>query len=412
MMRKWARSESGTIAVVAAIVLPIVMGFVGLGAEVSHWYYTQRKIQNAADAAAFAAAVQLRDGSSLAEMEVAGLNSGERTGFNRSLGTWTFTSPPTSGAFTGADAVEVNLTETHPRLFSELFADGPVSFSGRAVARVGAAATACVLALDPEAASSITFTGNSDTEFVNCDVVTNSVHHDAITVTGTGDIDVDCLAAVGGVTRSGSGQLVLTRCVAPIENSKRFEDPYEATPDPVGWGHCESRTIFDGRPGTTYNISPGRYCGGMSVRREVNLSPGTYIVDGGTLAVESFGSLAGNGVTFYLVNGADLHFAGTADIDISAPTTGTYSGLVVFADRYNSPDLTYEINGSSGSKVNGAIYAKSGIVVVEGASTNGGGCTRIVSRMIRFAGGTGLGSDCTGTGVNSPEGTQIVELVE
>jgi hypothetical protein len=412
MIREWAASKKGSIAVIAGIVLPVVVGFVGLGAEVSHWYFTQRKVQNAADAAAFAAAVQLRVGGSLAAMEEAGLDSSERTGFDRSVGTWTFASPPTSGDFIGPEAVEVVLTENRPRLFSALFAEGTVPFSGRAVARVGAASGACVLALDPEAADSITFTGNSDSEFVACDVVTNSVHPDAITVIGTGDIDVDCLAAVGGVTVSGSGQLLLNRCAAPVENSHRFDDPFAAIPEPWSWGHCEPKTVFDGPPGRTYDISPGRYCGGMAVKRNVNLAPGTYVIDGGTLSVESFGSLSGSGVTFYLANNADLHFAGTADIEISAPTSGTLAGLVVFAERDNHPDNTYEINGSSSSHVDGAIYAASGIVVVEGASTNNGGCTRVVSRMIRFAGGTGFGSDCTGTGVQDAAGLRTVELVE
>src|ERR1019366_8079955 len=48
--------QRGTIAVVMAFLLPIMVGGLGLGFEVSNWYLQTRSMQNAADAAAIAAA--------------------------------------------------------------------------------------------------------------------------------------------------------------------------------------------------------------------------------------------------------------------------------------------------------------------------------------------------------------------
>jgi Flp pilus assembly protein TadG len=50
--------SAGAVAVVTAMVLPILLGFTSLGTEVGHWYLAQREMQGAADAAAISAASQ------------------------------------------------------------------------------------------------------------------------------------------------------------------------------------------------------------------------------------------------------------------------------------------------------------------------------------------------------------------
>ena len=60
ILRRFGEDRSGTILIMAALLLPIFVGALGLGAEVSFWYFTQRKIQNSADVAAYAGAVKLR----------------------------------------------------------------------------------------------------------------------------------------------------------------------------------------------------------------------------------------------------------------------------------------------------------------------------------------------------------------
>ena len=57
-MKALHKCASGTVAVVTAIVLPLLFGFGSLGVEVSHWYLAQRQMQGAADAAAISASAQ------------------------------------------------------------------------------------------------------------------------------------------------------------------------------------------------------------------------------------------------------------------------------------------------------------------------------------------------------------------
>jgi Flp pilus assembly protein TadG len=56
--RRLRTCSAGTVAVLTAIVLPVLFGFTSLGVEVGHWYLAQREMQGAADAAAISAAAQ------------------------------------------------------------------------------------------------------------------------------------------------------------------------------------------------------------------------------------------------------------------------------------------------------------------------------------------------------------------
>src|SRR5579872_4003451 len=51
-----AKDNRGNIAVITALISPVFLATMGLGAEGSYWYTLQRGMQNAADAAVIAAA--------------------------------------------------------------------------------------------------------------------------------------------------------------------------------------------------------------------------------------------------------------------------------------------------------------------------------------------------------------------
>ncbi len=161
---------------------------------------------------------------------------------------------------------------------------------------------------------------------------------------------------------------------------------------------------------------PAAITGGMSLRRTVNLATGIYTIDGGELAIESNASINGSQLTFFLTNGATFRFAGNADIDISAPTSGTFAGILIFVDPNNnasSSDLPHIINGSSTSTLQGAIYAPTESVEIAGTNESGGGCTQIVARTVRVAGTAGLGSNCTGVpGVTFPTTAQFIRIID
>ena len=108
-IRSFCRDRQANVAIVFALTLPVVIGGAGLGVETSYWYYKDLELQAAADAAAFAGAIEKRAGSSSDEVTVEATSAATLNGFSSDIGAIQVNSPPTSGPNTGVPAVEVIL---------------------------------------------------------------------------------------------------------------------------------------------------------------------------------------------------------------------------------------------------------------------------------------------------------------
>src|SRR5918997_412468 len=76
------RDTRGSVAVVAAVAFPVLIGGMGLGAEVGYWYLTERKLQHAADVSAFGAAVRLSKGDEGETLDEVALHVAQESGFS------------------------------------------------------------------------------------------------------------------------------------------------------------------------------------------------------------------------------------------------------------------------------------------------------------------------------------------
>ncbi len=250
----------------------MIIGGFGMGAEVGLWMFNQRKLQNAADVAAYAAATELRAGRPAATILAAAVGAAERTGYREARGEMQVRTPPTTGAFTGnPNSVEVVLEEQLPRLFTGLFADGPVPTLGRAVAQISGGTQTCVLALDESASGGVTFIGNANSILVGCNVHSNSLAGNSIIVAGSSNIEAGCLSASGMVSQKG-GTLTLSDCVAPYEHADIVPDPYADLPVPNTSGACTASP--NNNPQSNITIAPGRYCNGLDPKGKITLQPG------------------------------------------------------------------------------------------------------------------------------------------
>ena len=63
---------------------------------------------------------------------------------------------------------------------------------------------------------------------------------------------------------------------------------------------------------------------------------GSALAPQNPLTINANAAVSGTGVTFYLTNGATLKMNGNSDVQISAPTSGTYKGMLFIADRSKS----------------------------------------------------------------------------
>ncbi len=402
LFRALLSRDHGSAAIAVALTLPLVVGAAGFGVETSYWYYKDRQLQAAADASAYAAALEKRSGSSNTVVTGEATTVATQNGYTSTGGTIAVNTPPLTGSHMTAKAVEVILTQNKPRLFTAIFSHDPVTIKARGVAAYEDAGSACVVALHKTASKAALFSGSSETKFTNCSVMANSLANDAVTVQGAGKLETSCLYSAGGVS-AGSG-VTLTGCPKAKTGLPPVGDPFSDLVAPSTTGSCT------GSGGAT--LSAGVYCGGLTLSGTKTLNPGIYVVTGGDLKVNSNANITGAGVMFYLVGSARVSINGNATVNFSAPTTGAYAGVLFFGDRSSSGGSVNKFNGTADSKLTGGIYFASQDIQYAGNFSGDGGCTQVVGSTIEWSGNATVSQDCSAKGMRNIPAIQIVSLVE
>lgn len=405
LLRRLHRNVHGNMALLFGLASPLVVGAAGLGVETGYWYLLDRELQTAADMAAYAGAVELRASATRSVVDSVARQEALTQGFDDAAGTAVVNTPPLSGSYRSGRAVEVLLTREVPRLFTALFVQEPLTLSARGVAQFEDGGTACVLALSPEEAGAVTFTGNALSLLNGCNVMSNSLASDAVVVTGSADVTVPCVLAAGGVDVD-SG-LNLTLCRQPATFAPPAADPFANLVEPSVGGAC--RNLPSGGGSTT--LTPGRFCGGGVLKGDITLSPGVYVIDGGNVRVNATAKLIGSGVTLFFTNNATIDINGSAQLSLSAPVSGPFKGMVMWGDGDNDP-VEVKLNGNAASRLTGAVYFPRADVEFLGNFSGSNGCMRLVARTIRFSGSTSMNADCTAAGMDDVLLPGRVVLVE
>jgi hypothetical protein len=271
-------------------------------------------------------------------------------------------------------------------------------------------AKACILALSPTVPGAVTVSGSTQLNLNGCDVASNSSTSDSLLMDGTAKLTTGCAFTVGeAVTTTG---LTLTQCPEVKESSPPIIDPYASVAEPAVTGSCRNRNV--GTPGGSTTLAPSenhpsgvksmRFCNGLDVKGNVTFGPGLYIIEGGSLTINggdlassAVAELAGSGVTFYFTNGGVPRIGGNAKLQLSAPTSGPFAGILFFGSR-DAAGVTHQIRGTSDSTLQGALYAPASKVDFSGNSKTTGGCTQIIGRLVTVSGDSRLGSSCETAG--------------
>ena len=424
-LRTLREDNRGGTAVLAAIMFPAVIGGFGLGAEAGYWYYTQRKIQHAADVSAHAAGIRKRSGDEAAIYEAVALDIATKSKFRYNMGVIEVNSPPLTGAYAAnADAVEVILTENLPRLFTAIFANTTVPIRSRAVVLVDGGSVACILALGPTESQGVSIGGNSTVTLDGCDVASNSLMPTAYDQGGGPSMTTGCIHTVGeGNVAGGTLNLMDPECPVIDEYAPTTADPYADRAEPTVSGNCSNFNANAGGggqgqgqgqgQGNATQVQPGHYCGmQFSGQGTYNLNAGVYIVDGHDFVINSGVTVTGTDVTIYLVNGARININGGAIVDLSAPTSGDLSGILFFAERDTGTQLNHTFNGSANTSFVGAIYTPTDNVDYAGGATGPNGCLQVIGWTVEFTGNSDFQSDCTNSGTTDIAVNESVKVVE
>ncbi|HYG25351.1 MAG TPA: pilus assembly protein TadG-related protein [Caulobacteraceae bacterium] len=387
-MKFW--DNKGNIAVMAALTAPLLVGGAGLGVETGYWYYEQLRLQQAADAAAYAAALEHLAGFE-DKMEPRAETAAALNGFDSPENVHIYW--PSQAYPADERTVDVELVHYVPRAFSAVFGEDVVTIRAKATAKYDPSSNACLLALSTSAPGAIYISGNGAMNITGCVVSSNSISPTSINAQGSSMSSMPCMSTAGGVSLNAN--VTLTSCDAPITGLPPVADPYDSVPLPTP-GACKNW------PGSG-NHTPGTYCGNIpGIHNRIHtFAAGTYIFDGADLAVN--GSMGGgmscpDGCTFVFMNGASVSMNGNPTIAIAAPTAGTYAGMLFMGDD-SVEDFTFNGNPSS-STMTGVIYFPAGNVQYNGSFTGFNGCTQVVANTITWTGNTQLSVDCSAQGMS------------
>lgn len=458
--KQFAANESGAVAIMFALMLPVILGFVGLGIDAGMWFKERRNMQTATDAAAVSAAIERAFGASSGEMiTVAGVEA-TRHGYDATVDTLTVSVPPVAGTFTGnVNYVEVTIVHPLDTFLSQIIASIVPLSNTRAVATTSGNADACMLSLAATGTGLAMNSASASVTMNGCGVFANSSDPiDSVSI-NNGTLQVDCLWSHGGVDAStglssspGSGEdLLVSDDCEIMEGVAAIEDPFAnlAVPNYVG---CDIGTLGQNQAnslsGTLANAggsgnltAPTVLCGGLKINagNTLTVEPGVYILDAGDLDIAGGAILNATGVTFILAGtpsrgygGAKINGAST--ISWSAPTVSDYSLMVdAGTENYMGTDYTnytgislfqsapagsgtgsdVSLNGGANATISGAVYVPSNDLTFSGnAGVMPSGCLQLVGQTVSFGGSAAIQNNCSMYGGNPVNYGAVPGLVE
>lgn len=355
--------ESGQAVVLVALAIGVfLLAAVGWAIDGSQLYAQRQMAQTAADAAAQAGIMSIRNGSSAIGTSSYYCTSGNSTSPCAYASNNGFTSTYGSGSCTpsiGSDCIKVdpNPGVVIPPIVSQLqvtvtravnmtltkMLPGVSSFNVTASSRAAVVAY-CVTALTG------LNTSNANINLQNC---------------GTARTAPDPLASVA-------------------------EPSYSSTCDYTGGNYSG-------------NLSPGTYCGGITLTGDSTFNSGTYILLGGGLNATGNITLTGTGVTFYNTYSSTYQYvpisiAGTVIANLSATANGPLQGILFFQDRTAPSGNTESFVVNAGSTLTGALYFPESAVSYTGSSSTSYEDIAIIGYSVLLAGNTSLEYDPTQAG--------------
>jgi uncharacterized repeat protein (TIGR01451 family) len=238
---------------------------------------------------------------------------------------------------------------------------------------------ASVIVLDPKASGALSLSGNASLQFPG-PIQVDSNSSSALSANSSSSISGTSIQIVGGYRASGG----VTISPAPVTGAAFIADPFAvlSTPNPAGLTNFGSVNVSTG----TVTINPGIYSriqvsgsGVLTLEAGPNGAPGIYIIEGGGLTVTENGSVSGSNVFIYNTgsnypnaggNFGGFSLGGSGTFNLSAPTAGTYTGILVFQSRANTRALS--VSGNAVGAVSGTIYAPSAQLMVAGNASLSG----------------------------------------
>ncbi len=373
--------------VITAAMMVVLLGMMGLGLDGGSLYHHRRILQTSADAGALGGGAEIYRGQTplIASSTLsATAENGHADGANGV--TVTVNHPLLSGFYVGNNAaVEVLVWQPSPAYFMRLFGWTSVGVAARAVAWAGANDKNCIYVLEDTDVDAFSYNSSARLD-ADCGLRVNSSHSWGTHLTSNSNVSVETASLTGGYVEESSSVLNTVNGI--------HTGVYPRAPDPLGYlveptyGPCGYVDLALDQP--TAALSPGVYCGELRLKNDTHatMSPGLYVINGGPLVTESNAILDGDGVTIFLTEGGGygfqpLSFQSSSVVDLSAPTTGPYAGILFWGDdSAGQVDDMHRFESNSTHTLEGALYFPRHVMSVESSTVITAAYTIIVTRVL------------------------------
>lgn len=325
----------------AIAIIPMLIG-AGMAVDYSKGVGIGQDLQVSADGAALAAMAS-------GETDQSQLTIIANDYFDANFGRLQPSLQPTVSVAFGQDTITVAANAPVSTSFMTLAGINSYDATANSTALRKEGEPVCLLALNSSAQNAIHFQGNMTLDAIGCSVQTNSTSPQALKSEGSVVVSADNFCAVGGFDGNEMNPTPKTGCAL-------LDDPYADLVPPTFSG-CDHTSMS--YPDGTATATPGTYCGGITFtsHSDVTFQPGLYVIHDGKMFMAAQSSLTGTDVTLYFTGtNTELDIAGQASIDVTAPATGDYAGVVFAQDPTSNPNNISKIVGGGNIRVVGSVY--------------------------------------------------------
>ncbi|MGQ7791830.1 pilus assembly protein TadG-related protein [Faunimonas sp. B44] len=351
MFSRYVRKEDGSVAILAAFALPVVLMAAGLSLDHSSLSTANAKLQSGADAAALAAAIQLGNDDKASDSRLE-----ERSSAIAAV-SFAATGSPFAGTVNQKiesrkpAVVTVQLTQPQRLAFGGLFGIDTLTLKQSATATAARADPVCLLLLDPSASAAWSNQGSSAIDAKGCVAQVNSASSRALHTNGSAAIETLSTRVVG------PAQPAAQFSPAPIFGQPVLADPIAPRLD---WPHTPPCTYSNvSLKSASVTLVPGTFCGGLALSSgaTLNLKAGEYVIRSGNLDLGSGSALIAPEGTTIILTAADgiINMQGGARLVIKAPDDGPWKGIAL-AVKPQSSERTSALIGGGETDISGIVY--------------------------------------------------------
>lgn len=360
-MKTTPPSERGQAIVLIVLAIVGLLALTALAVDGGNAYSERRRAQNAADTTALDAALAKVRGQ---DFYAEGLARAASNGYVDSddvdvVINW----PPVSGPYLNQpEYIQVFITAKVKTYFGRVIGITEVTNKVEAVARAVPSTTEppwsghAIVGLSPEDCKAVTYQGNAGATligggiFVNSNCTGEGNQAAFFNNSGAAALNTPGICSVGSVTYV-PGAINLTNG-GTIQNGPANCPPsnYPVTEYVFPNAVCSDDAVLTGN-----DMTPGNWPHNLAPQppsKTLNLAPGMYCVD--SFDLNSGDTINGDNVII-VVNEGTVTWNGGANINLTAPTSGNFNGLLLYLPYENPSTVT--IAGNFDSLFTGTILA-------------------------------------------------------